>query len=469
MQYQLNIAGFQFEILQKHLFPGDEKEAVAIALCGTCDSGTTCKLMVHELYLIPYADCSIREPNKIKWGTNKLPEIFEKARLKKLSVLKIHSHPNGYKQFSSLDDCSDKEFFSSTYGWVDHIGPHASAVMLPDGQIFGRIFLSNLSSLPMSKVMIVGDEIKFYPEAFETKISETGRRTAQAFGNKTFQILKNLKIGIVGCSGTGSPVIEQLVRLGVKELVIVDPDKIEFKNLNRILNTSIEDVITGRYKVDVAKESIERIGLGTKVTVHKKNLFDNVEVLMDLADCDFLFGCMDSVDGRHLLNQLATFYIVPYIDLGVKLEADGQGGISKICGSTHYLQPGKSSLLSRGVYNLEDLKAAGQLRKNPEEFHNLLKNAYIKNINVDRPAVISVNMLISSIAVNEFLNRIHPFKSGEPKNYAVNTIDLTENYIVNSNEEDKKSDLYLIKKVGRGTMNPFLDTPELTQKKCLIG
>ena len=45
-----------------------------------------------------------------------------------------------------------------------------------------------------------------------------------------------------------------------------------------------------------------------------------------VAGCDVVFGCMDSIDGRHLLNKLATFYVIPYFDPSVKLEADGTGG-----------------------------------------------------------------------------------------------------------------------------------------------
>ena len=49
-----------------------------------------------------------------------------------------------------------------------------------------------------------------------------------------------MSIAVVGCSGTGSPVIEQLARLGVGRLVLVDPDRVEEKNLNRIVNATRE-------------------------------------------------------------------------------------------------------------------------------------------------------------------------------------------------------------------------------------
>lgn len=107
------------------------------------------------------------------------------------------------------------------------------------------------------------------------------------------------------------------------------------------------------------------------------------------------------------------------------------------------------------------VRASSQYRKDPKEFENLRKNAYIKNVHVNIPAVISVNMQIVSHAVNEFLNRIHPYKSESPSYYAVSTIDITEGYIVNSNEADFQVDAYLKKKSGRGDMVPFIEMQEL--------
>lgn len=57
---------------------------------------------------------------------------------------------------------------------------------------------------------------------------------------------------------------------------------------------------------------------------------------------------MDGAEGRHILSRLCTFYCLPYFGVGVKLEADGMGGMTQICGGINYLQPDGSSLLSRG-------------------------------------------------------------------------------------------------------------------------
>jgi molybdopterin/thiamine biosynthesis adenylyltransferase len=461
MELQLRISGFHHEMLKQHLLPADGSEAVAVALCGRFSESESEVLLVHDLTLIPYDECYSRESDILHWSTQRIQHYFERIGKSDLALLKIHSHPGGYDKFSRTDDASDNEFFDSAFGWAMNDKPHASAVMLPEGKIFGRFFFSDLNHEPIDKILVAGDIIRQFSNLKQINIADFSLRTVQAFGERTYQNLSEMTVGVVGCSGTGSPVIEQLTRLGIRKLVLVDPDIVEKKNLNRIINTTISDAKKQKPKVIAIADAIKKIGLGTDVDFHQVNLYDDVETLKALIKCDVIFGCMDSVDGRHLLNQLCSFYLLPYFDLGVKLEANGFGGIKQICGSVHYIQPCKSSLLTRGVYTIEDLRASSQYRRNPGEFENLKKNSYIKNVNINSPAVISVNMQVASHAVNEFLNRIHPFKAEHPSNYAASTIDITEGYIVNSCESDFEQDAYLKKKSGRGDMLPFIEMSEL--------
>lgn len=461
MELQLKITGYHHNILKKHLLPSDGKESVAVALCGRYSDKDHEFLLVHDLILIADNECYSREYDLLHWPTKKIIPYFERIATHSLAIMKIHSHPGGYNQFSKTDDKSDFELFNSVFGWSMDDKPHASAVMLPGGKIFGRFFFSDLRHEPISKISIISDVLQIEKKDYLNAEDQFSIRSIQAFGEKTINLLKNLRIGVVGCSGTGSPLIEQLARLGVGEFVLIDPDLIEHKNLNRIINSTFHDAENKVPKVKMIKSALNKIGLGTKVDCFQKNLYESSEALNALIKCDVIFGCVDSVDGRHLLNQLCAFYLIPYFDLGVKLEADGQGGVNKICGSVHYIQPGKSSLITRGLYNLEDLRAAAQMRKNPEEYEELKKNSYIKNINVNSPAVISVNMQISSHAVNEFLNRLHPFKSEAPSNYALSTIDITEACIISVPEADFEIDEYLKNKVGRGNVYPFIEMADI--------
>ncbi|WP_114940815.1 ThiF family adenylyltransferase [Mucilaginibacter endophyticus] len=459
MQLQLKIAGLHHQQLVKHLFSGDGLESVAVALCGRHRQAGGETLMVHELLLIPDEECMDRSTGRLQWPTERIMPFFNRIARTDLAILKIHSHPGGYDRFSDTDDAADAEFFSSVFGWTDLDGPHASAVMVPGGSLFGRFFYPGGGHRPVDKIAIISDTI-----GVEELLTMDGRqafaqRTIQAFGQKTYNLLNRLTVGVVGCSGTGSPTVEQLTRLGVKKLVLIDPDRVEHKNLNRILNTSLADAEMQKPKIAALADAVARMGLGTETDCYQVNLYDDLPALQALAGCDVIFGCMDSVDGRHLLNQLCSFYLIPYFDQGVKLEADGLGGIHKICGSVHYLQPGKSSLLTRGVYTTDDMRAAAQYRQNPEEYAMLQKNAYIKNVNVNSPAVISVNMQISSHAINDFLNRLHRYKAEDPSSYSLSTIDLTENCIINVNEEAFETDVYLRNKIGRGDLVPFIEFP----------
>ena len=117
-------------------------------------------------------------------------------------------------------------------------------------------------------------------------------RNMQAFGEKTIPTLNKMKIGVVGCSGTGSPVIEQLQRFGVGELVLVYPDFIDKLNINRILSSTLDDAINQIPKVNVMSRSIHETGFGTKVITFPSHISE-YKVINELAECDILFGCVD--------------------------------------------------------------------------------------------------------------------------------------------------------------------------------
>lgn len=462
-EYKLRITGEMYNELKSHLFPGDGKEAAAIAICGRCKTDNSIQLLVHELILIPYEECLVRKSNLVQWSTERLIPLLERAEKNSLSILKIHCHPTWYEKFSSTDDDSDKELFSSVYGWVNDSGPHASAVMLPDGSMFARVILDDLSFIPIDKIISVGDDLLIWANSISNhSISSHSIRTAQAFGEKTTMLLNSLRIGVVGCSGTGSLVIEQLHRLKVGEIVLIDPEKIEDVNLNRIPYSTINDVEVGKYKVQLFKEVIESSGLGSKVIAVNKNIYDDEEIIRLLSSCDVIIGGMDSVDGRHLLNRIATFYLLPYFDIGVKLISDGKGGISKILAAIHYIQPGKSSLMSRNVYTSEELRSATLKRTNPDFFLEQRKLKYIADVDVPSPAVISVNMQAACLVINDLLARVHPYRYSSNKSYASSVFDITDWSIFH--EEEGETDKILKKYVGRGDMPQLLDIP-LTQAK----
>jgi len=83
-------------------------------------------------------------------------------------------------------------------------------------------------------------------------------RTKAVLGKKMMEKLASLRFCIVGCGGTGATFAEMLVRSGVKNICLVDGDKVDETNLNRVFGFVSENV--GENKVNILKERLESIG-----------------------------------------------------------------------------------------------------------------------------------------------------------------------------------------------------------------
>lgn len=462
---RLAISAHHHQALRLHLFPGDGKEAVAFAICGRARRKDLELLLVHDIVPVPHDVCRVRTPHRVAWPGVAMEPVLHKAIALGMAVVKVHSHPTGYEWFSTTDDVAEREMFPSVFGWLDTEAPLASLIMLPDGRLVGRAVLESGEGEPLHGIRIVGDDFAFLQYGNDQQgdaLPEHARRVTQTFGEHTYRLLRHLRVGVVGASGTGSIVIEQLARNCIGELVVVDPDKVEDKNLNRIINSTGSDATAGVDKTAVQERAIAAMKLGTYVQAFSRDLLDG-EVIEALSTCDVLFGCMDSVDGRHLLNKLASTYVIPLIDIGVRLDADGYGGIDSVWLAVHTVLPGGSSLLSRRVYSQEDLQAAFLKRTDPSAYEEQRKLGYVKGVMVDRPAVISINMEAAGAAVNEFLARVHPYRAVPNSRFAIRRISLSDPE-ASVTEPDGAPCRAMGRAVGLGDQEPLLGMPLFGRK-----
>jgi hypothetical protein len=459
VKYVLRMTEAQHASLRAHLFPGDGMEAAALLLCGRAKGLTRHVFTVRKVLTIPHELCE-RRVDRVTWPTHFVDELLQDAYGRGQAIVKVHSHPTGYRRFSATDDESDQMLYTAITSLLGDGLPHASLIMLPDSSVFGRIVGDDGQiGAGLVSVMAVGHDLQLWHQEGHSAPDTFLQRQAQAFGRGTVERLRTLSIAVVGCSGTGSVVIEQLARLGVGRLVLIDPDVVEEKNLNRILNSGKEDAYLARPKPHVLASAIAQMGLGQEVVPICGNLISAAAVL-SVAECDVVFGCMDGAEGRHVLNRLATFYSLPYFDVGVRLDADGHGGVERIAGAAHYLQPGLSSLLSRGVYDMAAVDAEALLRTNPDLYRRRLREGYLRGVIEDRPAVISVNMFFASLVVNDFLARLHPYRNRSNSDYAYIGGSLSELQFYPEPESEPCT--VLARHVGRGDIVPLLERPDLS-------
>lgn len=457
MKYSLRLTQEQSDELFDYLFH-DENESAMLGLCGYDSFEEDSLLLLHKLIPIPYDIC-IRYPNFMSWPTEYSEPFLMEGKEKGLTIVKFHCHPSDYQQFSDTDNYSDKELFDYYNAYFDDDRPVGSFVMVPDKSLFGRVILPSGDFISVSKISVIG-EIQNYYYSTDLMIESPDYliRNLQTFGQGTTNTLQKLKVGIVGCSGLGSTTILELARSGIGELVLVDMEKIEIENLNRIFGSSLSDV--GKYKVDFFKEKLEQYGLKVKVKAIKADVTDSIEALEALCVCDHIFGCTDAYLPRDVINRLSTYYIIGYSDLAIGLQADGNAGIDSIVGWVRYLIPGGSSLFTRGMYDSRDIERESLMKENLEEYERRNEQKYIKGVKEKSPPVISLNATISSLGVTDFLDRIHHFKYKTELGFCV---DFCENTI---DTEPIYKDCFALKpNIGKGRQNPFLNLFGLGRKK----
>ncbi|MBR2955717.1 MAG: HesA/MoeB/ThiF family protein [Clostridia bacterium] len=110
--------------------------------------------------------------------------------------------------------------------------------------------------------------------------------------------LKDKSVLIVGCGGLGGYVIEELSRIGVGKLILVDGDVFSRSNMNRQLMAKEETL--GKSKVETYAKRLGEIS-NCQVEVHSEFLTEDNTHLIDQAD--IVIDCVDNVEARFLIAK----------------------------------------------------------------------------------------------------------------------------------------------------------------------
>ena len=325
--------------------------------------------------------------------------------------------------------------------------------MTPEGKLTGRFYDKNLSPQYIDKFLIVGQNIEL--------VARQSSSNVMPFSADMTQSLKNFKVGVIGASGTGSIVIENLARLGVGHLVLIDDDVIEHKNLNRILNSTIQDAENQKSKVKVLADAINQYRSDVVLTVLDSKIGTR-QAILEAATCDVLFSCVDTVSARMHVDLVGEYFLLPVFDIGVTIPTgskDGKPFITEVCARLDYIQPHRSSLKDRKVYTPDSLRAEYLKETSPDIYEKQLKEGYFKGVHEEAPSVISLNMLAASFCINEFIARTFLFRQENNSNYARTVICLGANeteYL----REDNFTSISRIN-VSKGITTPLLGMPNL--------
>ncbi|MBP3684961.1 MAG: ThiF family adenylyltransferase [Oscillospiraceae bacterium] len=135
-------------------------------------------------------------------------------------------------------------------------------------------------------------------------------RNMPALTEAECELLKQKRVLVVGCGGLGGHIIDQLARIGVGFLRVVDGDVFEASNLNRQLLSCVP--LLGVSKAKAAADQIARVN--PDVTVDAAETFlteNNAEALLE--GCHIVVDALDNIQSRKILAAACEKKNIPYI------------------------------------------------------------------------------------------------------------------------------------------------------------
>lgn len=385
--------------LTEDLLSTPELERAAVGFAGI-RRGNHLQLLLRDWMPVPAEEYLVQlgyhlEVSPVFWA-----RAAKRCRADHEALVIVHSHPRDQElpRFSPSDDAGERSLVPKMRARAPV--PIAAVVLSPGG-VSGR--LTEEGSPTAMDVEVVGRPAR---RSLTSRVDKAFDRQVRALGREGHGLLRSLRVGVVGAGGLGSHVVQQLIHLGVGEVIVVDPDRVTTTNLSRLVGASLLDAWLRRHKTRIAGRLARRLGRRTRIVKIDRSLSDPTAG-RELLECDLVFGCTDNQLSRTVLNTIAFQFYVPVIDLGVELQAAGAMG-----GRVSWLAPGGACLWCMGALNSETVRIE-QLP--PALRRDEAARGYIPGLEEPAPAVVSINGVVASLGVTEMLARITAFAGTEER------------------------------------------------------
>lgn len=389
-------------------------ERGAFALAGINKQKDYTDILVRRIVEVPQTLFRLQNENRLEIHPKATNGLISLCESNNLCAVICHSHP-WESDYSPSDDFGEKRIFDTLKDFLPNGFPLIS-LLFAGKTLKGRVWtISSNNPSNLSEIISIGKTIARYGMSKGMQNyngQELYNRQVLAFGSLGQKQIRNIKVGIIGVGGTGSSIAEQLIRLGVKDITIVDKDHLEDTNLTRMygsfqsnfqswLKFVSKDKV---YKVDAIRKHLLRINRNALVTAIRGNIVQH-KITTKILDRDFLFLCTDEHWGRSIINQVAYQYLIPTINMGLRIDSNN-GYIKGAAGAVDILMPGKPCLWCRGILNSDRIYTESLPEK---EKDSLMREGYVEDIDTPAPSVISLTTTLASLAVTHFIHLVTGF------------------------------------------------------------
>ena len=250
--------------LRDHLLRDDGCEHAAYLLCNVASiRRDPWNREAHRNYLsarvisVPDDQVVQSTPSIVTWSTASFVRTLKEAAGSGQIVAVVHNHPAGRVNFSAQDDANEPDLVQLAVNRNGSETNLLSIILTADGHLAGRVWLRPLvdAYTPLQLIRVIGERWHLhYQGRGRGAAMPTFQRQALAFGEALNDDLRVLRIGVVGCGGTGSAVAMLLARLGVGQIVLIDNDIVDRTNLNRLHGSRQADADAMRPGADMAAD-----------------------------------------------------------------------------------------------------------------------------------------------------------------------------------------------------------------------
>jgi len=412
----LKISQADYDVLWKHLFPGDGDEHGAVLLAGlsTCDERVT--LCVREVHLAKEGvDYVAGKIGYRALAPQFIHKLITRARDQRLVYLAVHNHASDREVgFSRIDIASHERGYPALLQISR--GMPVGALVLGLRSMQADLWISDGSRCSLDRATIVGSTIVRIAPSPKREVARADNaydRQIRMFGSAGQAELAEARIAIVGLGGIGSLVAEYLAKLGVGNFTLVDNDHVEESNLSRIVGATSSDAINKVSKVEVARRLIAQINNLAKVKLIKDDVAKDT-IAREIVNCDYIFLAADSMRARLVINAIVHQYLVPGVQLGSKIRSNSAGELIDIMSANRPLRPGQGCLWCNQLIDQT------QLSKEAKTDDERKSQAY--GVEEPNPSVISLNAISASHAVNDFLLDYLSLRADRPVSFEHNYV-----------------------------------------------
>jgi molybdopterin/thiamine biosynthesis adenylyltransferase len=375
-------------------------EEAGFLVCAVSELPGRFVLLAREWLPIPESEIERNvQGSVLSWSAKFNGEALQRAFDLNGTLVLVHSHGRAHPHFSSDDRRKEPPVFAPASRMLDPFP--TGSMLLGAGDAVGSFWRAGERNVRFRRLVVLGETISVWrSEPLAPRARKRLARLAPVIGPEGDAKLADVRVAVIGISGGGSHVVQQLAHQGVGALIPDDDELVDETNLGRVVGATHVDVDRTR-KTDLAERVAKAIDPDISV-VKVNERFPSPAAIEALKSADVIVSCVDTFRAREAINLFCRRYLIPLVDIGMTIETRGER-LVRADGQVIVSIPGYPCMR---CWFLTDAVLAREEREHPA--------GYDRNPDAPGdPQVVSMNGTLASEACNCVLDLVTGYSGGE--------------------------------------------------------